>query len=163
MSQKTGKTDRYWDQFLRSLPRGADRPEDYQGSFSFGFTPDDASEIAELVVEAIKTATGSLLWSFEHDNAPIPKAGDHWIVVDGNDDPVCIIRTTDVSIIPFDEVSEDYARDGGEGDGSLNSWRRLYWNYLLAECRRINREPLDNTPMVMERFSVVYRAPMQAA
>lgn len=163
MSRKTSKTDRYWRQFLRSFPSGVHRPADYGGSFSFGFTPDDATEIAELVVAGVKTATGSLLWSFEHDKAPIPKTGDHWIVVDGNDDPVCIIRTADVSIIPYDEVPEDYARDGGEGDRSLDSWRRLYWEYITSECRRINREPLENTPMVMERFSVVFREPMQGA
>ena len=45
-----------------------------------------------------------------------PGAGDHWIVTNGADDPVCVIETTEVRIIPFDEVSEEYARTSGEGD-----------------------------------------------
>lgn len=163
MSQKTGKTERYWDQYLRSLPHGAHRPADYEGSFSFGLTPHDATEVAGLAVKGKKTATGDLLWSFEHDNKPIPKVGDHWIVVDGNGDPVCIIQTTDVSIIPYDQVPSAYARDGGEGDETLRSWRRLYWKYIVSECHRINREPVDNIPLVMERFTVVYKDPVRGS
>ena len=149
--------DQYWQQDLTSLPRAEDRPTRYVEAFSFGFTPDDASEIAVLVLAGTKTATGSVLWSYEADGKPLPQRGDHWIVRDGSGNPVCIIRTTDVAAIPFDEVPEIYALEGGEADRSLATWRPMYWRYIVSECRRIGREPHEKAPLVMERFVVVYR------
>lgn len=104
-----------------------------------------------------KTATGSALWSYEANGKRLPEVGDHWVVTAGADDPVCIIETTEVRILPFDEVGADYARDGGEGDRSLASWRDIYWRYLVSEGSRIGREPSPKAPLVMERFRVVYR------
>jgi uncharacterized protein YhfF len=157
----TSKSDRYWHQYLASLPREVDRPASYVGAFSFGFAPRDASEVSGLVVAGTKTATGSVLWSYEADMKPIPLIGDHWIVNNGKGEPVCIIRTIDISIIPFDEVPEVYAREGGEGDRTLATWRSMYWRYIVSECRRIGREPHDKVPLVMESFTVVYREPLR--
>ena len=106
----TGMADLYWQQYLSTLP-AADRTRSYVESFGFGFTADDASEIAVLVLDGIKTATGSVHWSYEADGKPIPRVGDHWVVMDGADEPRCVIRTTDVAIIPFDEVPETYAHE----------------------------------------------------
>ena len=41
-----GRADRYWQQYLGSLPAGAPRPASCIGAGGFGFTPQDASEIA---------------------------------------------------------------------------------------------------------------------
>ena len=132
----TSNADVYWEQYLASLPDDIERPPGYLEAFSFGFTPRDASEIADLQV---------------------PHIGDHSVVNNGSKDPVCIIRTTEVSIIPFDEMPEVYARDGGEGDRTLATWRPMYWRYIESECQRICREANKKTPLVMERFAVVYR------
>ncbi|MEJ2561062.1 MAG: ASCH domain-containing protein [Anaerolineales bacterium] len=155
----SNKADLYWAQFLRSRRRKDMQPA---GSFSFGFSPADASQIAELVINGTKTATGSVLWSYEYDKEALPRRGEHWIVLDGKRDPVCIIRTTDVAIIAFEEVPECYAREGGEGDRTMKTWRAIYWKYILSECSRIGREPSKKAPLVMERFEVVYRKPLQA-
>lgn len=153
----TSKADRYWEQSRGLMDRDADPPPRYLEAFSFGFTPADASEIAELVLSGIKTATGSLHWSYEADGKNVPQVGDHSIVIDGQQQPVCIIQTVDVSLIPFDEVPEIYALEGGEEDRTLATWRPMYWQYIESECRRINREPSPLAPLVMERFVVVYR------
>ena len=154
------KAERYWRQYLASLPADVDPPQTYIDSFSFGFNPRDASEIATLVIEGTKSATGSVLWSYEADGKPIPRTGDHSIVNDGHGEPVCILRTTAVSILPFDEVPEIYAFQGGEGDRTLATWRPMYWRYIVSECERIDREPSEKAPLVMERFTVVYCEPL---
>jgi uncharacterized protein YhfF len=155
----TSRADRYWEQYLDSLPADAARPERYVEAFSFGFGPADASEIAKLVLEGTKTATGSVLWEIEFDGQPVPRAGDHWIVEDGEGEPVCIIETKEVSAIPFDEVPATYAVEGGEGDCSVETWRSIYWRCIVSACERIGREPSRKAPLVMERFEVVYRQP----
>lgn len=155
------RADRYWQQYLASLSGDAEPPPRYLEATGFGFTPEDATEIAKLVLDGTKTATGSFLWSYEADGKPVPGAGDFWIVTDGNGDPVCVVRNTDVAILPFDEVPETYAREGGEGDRTLATWRPMYWRYIVEECARIGREPDPRAPLVLERFTVVYREPLE--
>jgi uncharacterized protein YhfF len=156
----TVNVDRYWAQFLASLPADHRPARPYVESFYFGFVPEDGREIAPLVLAGTKTASGCPLWSYEFDGKRLPEVGDLWIVTAGGDDPVCVIRTTEVRIIPYDEVGVEYARDGGEGDRSIESWRDLYWRYIASECRRMGREPSERAPLVMERFEIVYRAPL---
>lgn len=153
--------ERYWEQFQNSMPFGQERPTRYLEAFAFGFTLADASEIAQLVLAGTKIATGSVLWASQADRKPIPIAGDFSIVTLGGDDPVCVIETTEIRTIPFDEVTADYAWDGGEGDRSLASWREMYWNLIERECERLAMEPNPKTPLLMERFRLVYAAPLR--
>ena len=157
----TTSVERYWNQYLMSIPGGQQQPSRYVECFAFGITPADAREIAQLVLDGIKTATGSVLWSYDADKKPLPIVGDLWIVIAGSDAPVCIINTTEVRIIPFDEVAADYAWDGGEEDRCLESWREIYWEYIERECQRIGLEPNTKAPLLMERFRVVYAEPLR--
>ncbi len=152
----------YWNEFVESLPADSELPRELGGPVAFGFTPDEATEISKLVLSGIKTATGSLLWSYEFDHKAVPRIGELSLVLDGNARPVCVIRATSVETIPFDEVGEAYARWGGEGDLSLASWRAMYWRYISQECKRIGRDPSMKAPLVMERFEVVYSKPRSA-
>ena len=154
--------DRYWNQYLESLPAQVARPAKYADSFYFGYRPEHAKGISPLVLNGTKTATGSLKWQNEAESKPLPQLGDLSVVTNGHDDPVCIIETVDVQTIPFDEVGENFAYEGGEGDRSLASWRRIYWDYIVHECTRMGRTPSEKAPLVMERFRVVYKEPLRA-
>ncbi len=83
------------------------------------------------------------------------------MVTNGHDDPVCILETVEVQVIPFDEVGRDLAYEGGEDDPLLASWRRICGDFVVCECARIGREPSKKASLVMERFRVVYREPLQ--
>ena len=152
----------YWNQFLNSLSPTAERPHGYFEAFYFGTTREGAAGIAALVMEGIKTATGSPKWVYDAENKPLPKVGDLSIVTDGDGYPLCIIRTTEVQIVPFDEVGEQFAYDGGEGDRTLSYWRSIYWAYIVSECSRLGREAVPSAPLVCERFQVVFKDPPDA-
>jgi uncharacterized protein YhfF len=158
---RTPEIDRYWSQFLQSLPPEAEPPVSYYDAFHFGITKEDATEIAALVLQGTKTATGSLQWVYESEGRALPEPGTYSVVLDGTDVPVCIIETTEIRILPFDEVDEQFAFDGGEGDRTLTSWRGGYWSYIVSECARIHQEPTRQVPLVCERFRVVYRVAMK--
>jgi uncharacterized protein YhfF len=119
----SSRVDRYWAQFLDSIPPSQPKPDRYVEAFFFGTIPDRAHEISRLVLDGTKTATGSLLGSLEADGKRPPRAGDYWVVTNGADDPVCIIQTTDARLIAFDEVGGEYAWWGGERERNLESWR----------------------------------------
>ena len=48
-----------------------------------------------------------------------------------------------------------------ESDRTLATWRPMYWRYIVSECRRTGMEPHPKAPLVMERFTVVYREALQ--
>jgi uncharacterized protein YhfF len=158
----TTKAEQYWQQFLASLAAGTPYPARYTDVFSFGTRPEHGRPIAALVLAGTKTATGSLRWTYEAAGKPLPQVGDLSIVTDGTDMPVCIIETVDVQVRPYDEVGEAYAWEGGERDRTLASWQDLDWDYIGSECGRLGRQPTVKTPLVMERFRVVYQAPFAA-
>ncbi len=126
-------------------------------SFHFDDNEPSANELANLVLAGVKRATAGLAWSFEAAGKSPPKSGDLSIVTDWTGQPLCVIETVAVEILPFEEVSEEFAAAEGEGDGSLSSWRRAHWAYFGRECARIGREASATMPVVCERFSVIYR------
>ncbi len=154
------RADRYWARFVATRPE-AERPQRYQHVFAFGTRPEEAPAIAELVIAGTKTATGSLAWSYAFDGTPVPAVGDYSIVTDGAERPLCIIETTEIRTLAFEDVDADFAWDGGEEDRSLESWRRLYWSYIVSECERIGREASRRTPLVCERFRLVFAEPFE--
>jgi uncharacterized protein YhfF len=49
----------------------------------------------------------------------LPEVGSKPIVLDGNNDPLCIVETTEVAVRPYDEVDARFAYEEGKGNRSL--------------------------------------------
>jgi uncharacterized protein YhfF len=146
----------YWQSFLRSIPEGITyAPQTFQ-AWGFGNNPEMADSLGQLVREGIKTATASLVWAYETGDDPYPKVGDFSIILDGVGQPMCIIKTTQLYVRPFDEVDEEHAYLEGEGDRSLAFWREVHWAFFSRECVEIGREPGEQMPVLCERFRLVY-------
>lgn len=145
----------YWQAFLETLSPDAPAPFAYS-SWGFGDSPDMADALGALVRNEIKTATASLLWAYEAEGEPVPEPGDYSVVLDGMGEPLCIIQTTAVRILPFDEVGEEHAYLEGEGDRTLAHWQEGHWRFFGRECAALGREPDPKMPVVCERFRLVY-------
>jgi uncharacterized protein YhfF len=145
----------FWAQF--ELSHGAEASSRFYEAFHFDDNERSANELVELVLAGKKRATASLLWSFEQSGQGPPKAGDLSVVTDWNGIPLCVIETISTSVVAFDEVSAEFAAAEGEGDGSLDYWRRVHSEYFQRECARIGREPVAPLPVVCEHFELVYR------
>jgi uncharacterized protein YhfF len=104
------------------------------------------------VRQGIKTATCSALMGYEKDKTPLPQKGDLSIVLDGSGNPVLAIETVSVVILPFNEVSEQFAFEEGEGDRSIAYWRMAHENYFRRNHFAFDEEML----VVCERFKVVH-------
>ena len=125
-------------------------------AFRFYDEPHVSDALAELVRRGKKRATARLLWVYEVEQRPLPRHGDLSVVTRWSGEPVCVIETAQVDVHAFEDVSEAFAADEGEGDGSLGYWREAHWPYFSRECRRIARTPDPRMPVVCERFAVVY-------
>jgi uncharacterized protein YhfF len=126
-------------------------------AFHFADTEAAANGLAELVLRGTKRATAGLVWSFEAACQPLLEPGNMSVVTNWAGEPLCVIETTSVEIVPFQEVSAEFASIEGEGDGSLESWREGHWAYFGRECIRIGKEPSLVMPVACEQFKVVYR------
>ena len=145
---------RFWEAFrVQHLQVPA---EPYE-VFYFDDNQPSADELAALVMAGTKRATASLLWSYQAEGEPLPQVGDLSLVTDWAGEPQCVIETTTVQVVPYEQVPEAFAATEGEGDGSLAYWRRAHWACFGRECARLGREPQLDMPVVCERFEVIWR------
>jgi len=122
-------------------------PEKYRGlrAFAFGDGPELADELLGLVIKGIKTATCS---TEDEPNTSTP--GERWIVRDGHGEPRCVIETTEVSYRRFDEVDANFAFEEGEGDRSLDHWRKAHRAYFTRQGKFS-----EDMMLMCERFRLV--------
>ena len=124
-------------------------------AWAFGEAPDI---LASLVKDGIKTATCSAYDLYEAGNERLPKAGEYSIILNSCEEAVCIIQTTKVYIVSFNQVTAEHAFKEGEGDRSLEYWRKVHEDFLKKELAAINRPFNGNTRVVCEEFELVYAA-----
>lgn len=122
-------------------------------AWAFGGDPDP---LARLVLEGKKTATASAYPLYEIENESLPEAGEYSIVLDSNDNAVCVIRTKEVYVIPFRNVTPEHAYKEGEGDKSLEFWRDVHQKFFSDCLEEAGLEFSQDMKVVCEEFEVVY-------
>ncbi|HHU10293.1 MAG TPA: ASCH domain-containing protein [Intrasporangiaceae bacterium] len=124
-------------------------------AWAFGATAEQADELLALVLAGRKTATAGALWDYEAEGEPVPQEGALSIVLDGAGHPRALIVTTDVDVVPFAQVGAEHAAAEGEGDGSLDHWRRVHEDFFTEHATH-DRGFSPDMPVVLERFKLVY-------
>ncbi len=147
--------EQFWQAYLEANLTTTSTQDDFEAE-QFGDHPDLANELGQLVLMGTKTATCSALWEWEAAAEEIPKVGAKRIVLDGVNNPLCVIETTEVNLCPFDQVNAQFAAAEGEGDRSLVSWQQEHWAYFSRVLPEINQQPTPEMILVCERFRVVF-------
>jgi uncharacterized protein YhfF len=150
--QKSEKTAACWNSFRRASGLTTDHYE----VVSFGDSPAMADALADLVVNGPKRATAGLKRDFELSGEPWPVVGGHVVVVDGQGEPRCIWRTTEVTIKPLIEVDAQFAWDEAEGDRTLADWLDGHRAFFQRQAGREGFVFHDRIETVFERFVVVW-------
>ena len=126
---------------------------DKYDAWAFGGAPD---ELADLVVSGTKTATASAYPLYEQENEPLPKVNDYNVILNSKDEAVCIIRTTKVYVEKFNRVSIEHAFKEGEGDRSLEYWRKVHQEFFTECLKDTDLEFNEDMKVVCEEFKVVF-------
>jgi uncharacterized protein YhfF len=129
----------------------------------YGDSPELSEELLALIRQGKKRAGTSLLWGHEADQEPVPCVGDLQIVLDHHNDPALITRVVSTYIVPYSEVTAEYAEIEGEGDGSLEYWRQAHWAFFSRECEQLGRQPTESMPVVCCVFEVLHILPVPVA
>jgi len=116
----------------------------------------DANECADLVVRKIKRATATSHWWFKKHNEPLTKKGNQAIITDWDGKPKAIIETIKVISTPYNEITSEFAETEGEGDKSLNYWKRVHKAYYEREMKPFNESFDENMIIICEYFRTIY-------
>ena len=116
----------------------------------------DADGLAELVRTGIKTAAASAYPLYEMDGEDLPEPGEYSVILDSNEEAVCIIRTSRVYVTPYREVTAEQAWKEGEGDRSLHYWRQVHEAFFKQEMENEGLAFTEDMGVVCEEFQVVY-------
>jgi uncharacterized protein YhfF len=128
----------------------------------YGDSPELSESLLELIRAGRKRAGTGLLWAYEHDGEHIACAGDIEIAIDHLHRPAVVTRIVISEVVPFCEVTAEYAAVEGEGDGSLEYWRKAHWAFFTRECLRIGRTPCESMPVICSVFDVLHVVPTQS-
>jgi uncharacterized protein YhfF len=116
----------------------------------------DANDCLKLVLKGTKRATSHSLLGLQYRKERLPKIGDFTIVTDWKGNARCIVRTVAVRLKPFFSIRGSYAKIEGEGDKSLEHWKKTHWDYYGRELEPFGRQPVDSMIVVCEIFEKVF-------
>jgi len=108
--------------------------------------------LVEAVLRGSKTATASLRDSFEpNTDERMPEVGEQLLLVGWDDEPLGVVETTEVRVVPAGQVDLQFARDEGEGFESVADWRAAHERFWS------DRAITDETLVVCEWFRLISR------
>lgn len=145
--------DEFWKEFLEQSR--LDKNLRYKDCFHFELSEYWANELLRLVLIGQKKATSSSIYAYESEGENIPQKDDYSIVTDWDGNPRCVIRTTNVRIIPFKDITYDICKLEGE-DENLESWKRGHISFFQEDAKELGYVFSEDMPVVFEEFEVVY-------
>ncbi|MBN2268184.1 MAG: ASCH domain-containing protein [Acholeplasmataceae bacterium] len=148
------KIQRFWETFLKETKR--DSNTTYMSHFYFELTEYWANELLRLVLIGQKQATASSYQSYMIEGEPLPKIGDLNIVTDFDGNPQGVIETTQITILPFKDLTFEIVKREGEDD-TLESWQKGHIKFFQAEGQKIGYTFDENMLVVFEDFKLIYK------
>ena len=117
---------------------------------------DDADALANLVLEGTKTATSSAYALYEIEKEDLPQEGEYSVILNSKDEAVCVIRNSKVFVVCFKEIGEDHAFYEGEGDRTLEYWRKVHKRFFSEEFVEYDLPFSEDMLVLCEWFERVY-------
>ena len=147
-----------WIKYLQS--RGED-PEKtaikYVFAEHFCNDKESANKLYDLVILGKKRATCGNLLMYQFKKEPILHKDDLTVLTNFDQTKACILRTKKVIVKKFGEITEEDARKEGEGDLSLEHWKRVHGKIFESECAKLGKEFSEDIEVVFEEFDVEYQ------
>lgn len=148
---------RYWQGYLGQLRAAGDQRVPNVIA-SYAGSPEITDQLIDLYLAGTKTAGSGLVEDYASAGDPLPEVGDHWIALGGDGEPRCILRTDQVEIHTFKDVPERVAVAEGEGDLTLEYWRRVHSSHYSPHLREWEIDDIEESNVVTEFFAVVFPA-----
>jgi uncharacterized protein YhfF len=115
------------------------------------------TELRRKLVAAVlcgeKIATASLREEYApHTNEQLPQPGESFLLLGHDDEPLGVVRTTELQVVRAADVALQFARDEGEGFQTVEQWRSAHERFWS------DRAITDDTLIVCEWFTLIERS-----
>ncbi len=128
IGEKTPEVEAYWQAF-RAATGG--RETDYHAAtFADPGLSANVGKIGRLAQCGEKRATCHLALDFARNGVRRREPGDYLVVLDETCAPLCVLRITEVTVMPFEAVGPELAVAEGEGDLSRDYWESVHRRYF---------------------------------
>lgn len=147
------KAKLYWSQYLETIS------DDLYGVHIEAGMPgnaDIADDLLALFLSGKKTAASGLVRDYELAGEALPKGGEYWIIQDSKMEPRCIVKTIRVEVNRFDQITEEIAKAEGEGDLSIEYWRKAHIDFFTPYLDDWGIEDIEKEMVVTEFYEMVY-------
>ncbi|MBW8103051.1 ASCH domain-containing protein [Streptococcus pneumoniae] len=138
-----------WNKYKQINPLIGDEID----AWAFGVEPD---LLADLVFKGEKTATASAYDLYVLEDEPLPQVGTFDVILDSQNQSVCIVEITKVSVELFNQVSAQHAFKEGEGDKSLAYWCQVHEDFFTDCLGEVGLTFTPESKVVLEEFRKVY-------
>ncbi len=145
----------FWEDYLKKTNQNP-KETVFSGELFFEDRGVTGQEQLALVLSGAKTAMFRPYESYEINLEPLPISGEVYVVLNSNDEPVCIIELTDVNVIPFNEIPWGLAQKDGENE-NLTDWKDKMSEQIQEEADICGFSFTDETKIVCEVFKVIFR------
>lgn len=81
---------------------------------------------------------------------------NYWIALDQNQDPKCILRTVRIAINQFKNIPDEIAKAEGEGDCTVDSWKKAHRAIYTPFLKQWGIDDLDQAGVITEFFEVLF-------
>lgn len=143
----------YWSKYLSTLSEAPTNPNVYA---AVAGNLEIADQLLDLFLSGRKTASSTLLKDYETCGDDLPKIGNFWIILDSQKNPRCIVKTVRIENYQFNDVPEEVAIAEGEGDLTLDYWRKVHIKFFSPFLKSWSVANLDHAILVVEFFELVY-------
>ena len=148
------KAEELWWEFAEAKDISAH--EIYQCRYHFGEDERDCAYLLRMVLRGRKRARTGLQQGFERLYGYFPEKNTYNIVTDRNGEARCVVRTTRVDILPFNEITWEQVQYECIGS-ELEEWRAYKRGVFSEQCRQLGCKFSEDMPVILEQFHLEYK------
>lgn len=144
----------FWNNFLKST--GLPETTPFGGEITYSDDEQEFAAVLALILCGKKTAQFSALAGYHIDNEPLPHKSEYYVLNNWKGEPVAVIRTINVEILPFEEITWEMAQKEG-ADEDLSAFRSRYSEFFREDADIVGYDFSPEMPVVFEEFEVVWK------
>ncbi|MFB4271034.1 ASCH domain-containing protein [Nonomuraea sp. GTA35] len=111
--------------------------------------------LTDLTLAGVKRATAGLPeLDYHAEDEPLEHVGERLALVDDSGAKVAELEVVDVQLVPFSQVTWEFAEAEGEGFRSISHWREAHRRYWAGEGQEVD----DSTTVVCVYYRLVSHA-----
>jgi uncharacterized protein YhfF len=139
----------------RFLPPGT--PAEGLVTRRLGRTPELCERLNGYILARQKTGVFSAPEDFE--GGRLPRAGEFAVLVNFDDEPRCLIRYDECTVLPLGAVGPEHVAVETAALRDVTAWRRFHRGYWEPVFAARGQALTDEEPIVFQRFTVLYPPP----